>query len=310
MPTLPTRGVYAWHCTPLLPWMVQCPARVCTASRQFSGDRAGAVLPPSCFPLTSRTLPCLLQVARSGCPLPSAAGMPFHAVCAAPLAHCVCVRSRSRGVHAHPLCVTRALCAVPVQGSARAVPAGPCPSAFPALVLCSACLLCGGACPVPASPYSAPGCAPPRWCACLGGTALVASRDVQRWAIYLLQSSFLGAGGLGPLPSFPRARGVPAWGPVSNPRVRALASWLCALWRRHKDTRGGGSPGFSVGAVRGWVLSLPQLPVVGAGGRGQLLVCRGRGNCGHGDPSSTLQRTLLRADFFFLSSFCIKMSLG
>ena len=35
-------------------------------------------------------------------------------------------------------------------------------------------------------------------------------------------------------------RGVWAWGPVTNPSARALASWLCALWGRHKGARGGG----------------------------------------------------------------------
>ena len=35
-------------------------------------------------------------------------------------------------------------------------------------------------------------------------------------------------------------RGVWASEPVSNPTARALASWLCALWMRHEDARGGG----------------------------------------------------------------------
>ena len=34
-------------------------------------------------------------------------------------------------------------------------------------------------------------------------------------------------------------RGVRAWGPVTNPKARALASWLCALWGRHEGARGG-----------------------------------------------------------------------
>ena len=43
--------------------------------------------------------------------------------------------------------------------------------------------------------------------------------------------------------------GVRAWGPVTNPTSRALASWLCALWGRHECARGGrllpgcGAPG-------------------------------------------------------------------
>ena len=35
------------------------------------------------------------------------------------------------------------------------------------------------------------------------------------------------------------AGGVRAWGPVTNPTARALASWLCALWGRHEGARGG-----------------------------------------------------------------------
>ena len=32
-----------------------------------------------------------------------------------------------------------------------------------------------------------------------------------------------------------------AWGPVTKPTARALASWLCALWGRHEGARGGAS---------------------------------------------------------------------
>ena len=34
-------------------------------------------------------------------------------------------------------------------------------------------------------------------------------------------------------------RGMWAWGPVTNPTARALASWLCALWGRHEGARWG-----------------------------------------------------------------------
>ena len=43
----------------------------------------------------------------------------------------------------------------------------------------------------------------------------------------------------GPLPTGCRCGGVRAWGPVTNPTARALASWLCALWGRHEGARGG-----------------------------------------------------------------------
>ena len=87
-----------------------------------------------------------------------------------------------------------------------------------------------------------------------------------------------------------------AWGPVTNPTARALASWLCALWGRHEGARGG-----------------RLLPVCGASGvrrsptADRLLFgacCRGPpptgcgcGGCGRGDPSPTPQCAPLRAGF-------------
>ena len=49
----------------------------------------------------------------------------------------------------------------------------------------------------------------------------------------------LWAGCRGPLPTGCGCGGMRAWGPVTNPTARALASWLCALWGRHKGARGG-----------------------------------------------------------------------
>ena len=45
----------------------------------------------------------------------------------------------------------------------------------------------------------------------------------------------------GPTTHWLWVRGVRAWGPVTNPTARALASWLCALWGRHEGARGGAS---------------------------------------------------------------------
>ena len=52
-------------------------------------------------------------------------------------------------------------------------------------------------------------------------------------------SELASAGCRGPLPSGCGCGGVRAWGPVTNPTARALASWLCALWGRHEGARGG-----------------------------------------------------------------------
>ena len=43
----------------------------------------------------------------------------------------------------------------------------------------------------------------------------------------------------GPTTHWLWVQGVRAWGPVTNPTARALASWLCTLWERHEGARGG-----------------------------------------------------------------------
>ena len=179
---LPSLGAGAWRGAPLLPWRVQCPGRVCAAlPAGLGGSGRCLVSCPPRLPLSAPRFPrCVWRAVSSGCPLPSLAGMPFHAVCAfrglglvallvfpaCPL--CVCVRSRSRCVRAPPPLpaagVARALRAVPVLGAGRAVPLGPCPSALPAPVPSSVWfvfLLGEGGQPRPVSPI--PGfrlCAP------------------------------------------------------------------------------------------------------------------------------------------------------
>ena len=44
----------------------------------------------------------------------------------------------------------------------------------------------------------------------------------------------------GPATHWLWVRGPWAWGPVRDPTARALASWLCALGKRHQGARGGG----------------------------------------------------------------------
>ena len=81
---LPSLGVGAWRSAPLLPWRVQCPVRVCAALAAGSGgsDRY-LVLCLSRFPHPApRVQRCVWRAVPSGCPLPSLAGTPFHAVCA------------------------------------------------------------------------------------------------------------------------------------------------------------------------------------------------------------------------------------
>ena len=100
----------------------------------------------------------------------------------------------------------------------------------------------------------------------------------------------------GPLPTGCGCGGVRAWGPVTNPTARALASWLCALWGRHEGARGGRLlPGCGASGVGR--SPTPDCAPSGraAGAHYQLAV--GAGGCGRGDPSPTAQRALLRAGF-------------
>ena len=75
-----------------------------------------------------------------------------------------------------------------------------------------------------------PGGAPPAWVWGVRGRALSHPRLPALWA-----------GCRGPLPTGCGCGGVRAWGPVTNPTARALASWLCALLGRHEGARGGAS---------------------------------------------------------------------
>ena len=148
---LPSLGVEAWRSAPLLPWRVQCPVRVCAALAAGSGGSGWyLVLCLSRFPLPAPHVPrCVWRAVLSGCPLPSLAGTPFHAVCAfrelgpvallvvpaCPLRVCALAPPR-RPLPPPPLGgVACAPPAVPALGAGRAVPRGPCPSACPAWLL-------------------------------------------------------------------------------------------------------------------------------------------------------------------------------
>ena len=75
--------------------------------------------------------------------------------------------------------------------------------------------------------------------------------------------------------------GLWAWGPVTNPTARALASSLCALSGRHEGAWGG-APLAWVWGVRDWALFQARPPVLGACGRGLLPTGCGRGGCERG----------------------------
>ena len=93
-------------------------------------------------------------------------------------------------------------------------------------------------------------------------------------------------------PFFLGARGLRAWGSVSNPTAHAAASWCCAPWRRQEGSRGGGGgvPGASVRVARGWALSVCQPPSLGRAARAGCPFSLGAGGAGVGgchQPHST-----------------------
>ena len=216
---LPSLGVGAWRCAPLLPWRVQCPVCVCAALAAGAGgsDRY-LVLCLSRFPLPAPCVPrCVRRAVPSGCPLPSLAGTPFHAVCAfralgpvtllvvpaCPLRVCALALPR------RPLppllgCVVCAPRAVPALGAGRAVPRGPCPSACPAPVPCSVWRALGGGGAVPVPPYLAWGCGGGSRASPGGVPSTVARGIWGRRAVGVRYPSVVGAG-------------VRVWGPFCVP---------------------------------------------------------------------------------------------
>ena len=168
---LPSLGVGVWHSAPLLPRRLQCPVRVCAA---FAAGTGGSgrylVLCLSRFPLPAPRVPrCLWRAVQSGCPLPSLAGMRFHAVCAfrelGPVALLVVPACPSRVC---ALALPRRPLPPPLGGVAcapRAVPAlgaGRAPPRVLPRSLAPSGVLGGGGGLVPVPPYVAWGC-------CCGG---------------------------------------------------------------------------------------------------------------------------------------------
>ena len=92
-------------------------------------------------------------------------------------------------------------------------------------------------------------------------------------------------------------RGVWAWGRAINPKMQALASWLCTSWGQLEGARGGEAPLAWAWGVRPGAPSYARQPVLGACGRGPLPTSFGCGGFGRGDPPPTPQRALLRAGF-------------
>ena len=119
---------------------------------------------------------------------------------------------------------------------------------------------------------------------------------VQGLALFSVRPPNLEACGRAPLPTGCGLGGVWAWGPVTNPTARALASWRCALSGRLEGARGGALLA-CVWGLRSWALSHSRPLVLEACGRGPLTTGCWCGGCGRGDPSPTSRRELLLAGF-------------
>ena len=261
---LPSLGVGAWRSAPLLPWPVHCPVCVCAALAAGSGGSGRyLVLCLSRFPLPAPCVPrCVWRAVPSGCPLPSLAGTPFHAVCAfrplGPVALLVVPACPLRVRPLPPLlgAVACAPRAVPALGACRAVPRGPCPSACLAPVPCSVWRAWGGG--AVRSRFS------PTW---LGVAGLAVGRPPGG------VPSTVATGVWGqalPLPRLP-VHWAGCWGPLSTccGRGRAgVGALLCppglhALWglRAAGRVRGVRVPGGGLGGGRA-----PDPPFVRPGG--------------------------------------------
>ena len=210
-----------------------------------------------CLPRFSRSAPCFLRcvwrAVPSGCLLSSLAGTPCHAVCA------------FRGLGqvallvfpACPLCV----CALALLRRSR-------PPPLPGLVWRAH--LARSRCLVLVGRFHAVRARPrvlPRSRALFG---LLGGRRPGPVSPYLAWVCALPVGW------------VRAWGPVTNPTARALASWLCALWGRHEGAQGGGASCLGVGRPVSGALPPPTTRPFGRAARAHYPLAVDAGGVGVG----------------------------
>ena len=265
-------------------------SRLCVrgARRRFGGGSGRyLVLCLSCFPLPAPRVPrCVWRAVPSGCPLPSLAGTPFHAVCA-----------------------FRALCSVA-------------PPVVPACPFC-VCVLALSRCPLPpprwvvwrahlawsrhwalVGPFHvvrAPPRVLPRSRALSGvlwGGA-VRSRFPPTWLGVVGAAApgrpSSGAGSQGPASRVSRVRSMRACGPSTGPTACALAGRRCSLWGWRKGVPGGGAFRRCEGRLVSGAVPPPTARPPERAARVPRPVCPGCGRCGRVDPAPAPQRAPMRA---------------
>ena len=128
-----------------------------------------------------------------------------------------------------------------------------------------------------------------------GGRLFISVWGVRGRALSHARPPVFRACGRGPLPTGCWC-GVRAWGPVTNPTARALASWLCALRGGHEAAPGGGGrllPGCGMSVVG--CSPTPVRPPLGRAAGAPYPLAVGA-VCQRGDPLPIPLRALLRAD--------------
>ena len=107
-----------------------------------------------------------------------------------------------------------------------------------------------------------------------GGTVRL---GVRGWALSRPRPLVLSGVRPGPTTHCLWVRGMRAWGPVTNPSARTLASWLCAPWERHKGARGGPRFAWASGVAHSPTPDRPSPGVCGRGGGRLFLGCGASG---------------------------------
>ena len=260
---LPSLGVGAWRCGPLLPWRVQCP--VCVSQVRSVRAWGPSNGPTACALAGWR---CSLWGWRKGVP----GGGAFHR-CEGRLVSGAVPPPAARPLE-RAARVPRPVC--PGCGRCGRGDRAPAPQRAP---LWAGVARCGGG----GRAFPGGGCFPP----------LLGAPGVRRCPSPGRRSS--GAGSQGSASRVSRVRSVRAWGPSTGPTACALAGRRCSLWVWRKGVPGGGAFHHCEGRLVSGAVPPPAARPLERAARVPRPVCPGCGRCGRRDPAPAPQRAPLRA---------------